>query len=133
MRRYRIAVIAGIISVVLLSAAFILYQGGYGELRQSRARLSAVRGESHQFREYRNKISAIKNQSSQLTFLSRERDINIDYEIELTNSDLGVLLDEISKSYSGMIIFLEQAMIESTVEGLTVRIRGCKRAGAAQP
>ncbi len=133
MRRYRMAVIAGIVGVVLLSASFILFQVSSGELRQNRARLSAVRGESHQFREYRNKISAIKNQSSQLKFLSREADINLDYEIELTNNDLGVLMDEIAKSYSGMIIFLEQAMIESTVEGLTVRIKGFKLGGAAQP
>jgi len=32
-----------------------------------------------------------------------------------------------------MIIFLEQAMIESTGAGLTVRIRGFKLGGAAQP
>jgi len=132
MRRYRIAVATGIIGVVLLSMAFILYQVSAGELQRSRGRLSALRGESAQLREYQSKIGAIKNQSSQLKFLSREKSINLDYEIELTDNDLTVLMNEITKSYSGMIIFLEEAAIESAEDGITVRIKGFKVGGAVQ-
>lgn len=133
MRRYRIAVTAGIISAVLLSLAFILYQASAGELERSRGRLSAIRGESAQLREYHIKIGAIKTQSAQLKFLSRERSINLDYEIELTGNNLAALMDEITKSYSGMIVFLDEAAIESAEGGITVRIKGFKLGGAVQP
>jgi hypothetical protein len=133
MRRYRIAVALGIISVVLLSLAFILFQASAGELERSRGRLSAIRGESAQLREYHIKIGAIKTQSAQLKFLSREKSINLDYEIELGGNDLSVLMDEMTKSYSGMIVFLEEAAIESREGGITVRVKGFKPGGGNQP
>lgn len=132
MRYYRAAIILGIISVFLITSAFLYYRSAVRNVSLQNDRLSSTLSAADQRRDYGRKIEAIKKENAKLIALSRERGTNVDYEITLTDHDLSRLMKEIASTYSGGMFFLEHAALESTSAGITVTMKGFKL-GTSRP
>jgi hypothetical protein len=132
MRYYRLAIIAGIISVALVSSSYTLYHRSAKQAVINRATLTAIQADARQRSTYGAKMDAIRAGSAKLITLSSERHTNVEYEIELVDHDLAQLMSEIASTYAGGMFFLEEAVVESTSGGITVTMKGFKQ-GAPTP
>ncbi len=129
MRYYRLALIMGIISAVLVISGFAYYVHAAREITFNQAKLGAILATSEQRKQYVKKIESIKAYSAKLITLSHERGINVDYEITLTDHDVKKLFSEVASTYAQDMFFLEKAIVTSTSSGITVSMKGFKLGG----
>ena len=124
MRRYRLAVILGIISTICLVGAYGLYAYTRADMLIKSSMLDTIRSTQTQSKDYAQKITVLKAEIPKLMSLARETDAEIEYEVELTDQNVEKLMREVLESYTGQIFFLEQGTVESTADGVTVTLKG---------
>lgn len=129
MRYYRTALTVGIISGIIVISSFIFYVHSTRDVRFNQTKLAAIMSTNDQRRQYVKKIEAIKAYSSKLINLSREKGINVDYEITLTDHDVKRLFSEVASTYEQDMFFLEKATVISTSAGISVSMKGFKLGG----
>lgn len=132
MRRYKIALFIGVMSSVLVISAFSYYRVTAMQAQYNRTKLESILAANRQREDYTRKMEAIKSYSSKLIALSRERNTNVDYEIVLTDHDVGALLSKVKSTYSDGLFFLEKGTIESTPSGITLTMKGFKLGEGAE-
>jgi hypothetical protein len=126
MRYFKIALIIGIMSTLLVTSSFSYYRFTQMEVKNNQTKLQAILAANDQRKDYGYKIKAIKAYSSKLIALSRERKTNVDYEIVLTDHDVKRLLSKVASTYSDGFFFLDKGTIESNQSGITVTMKGFK-------
>jgi hypothetical protein len=126
MRYFKIALIIGIMSTLLVTSSFSYYRFTQMEVKNNQTKLQAILAANDQRKDYGDKIKAIKAYSSKLIALSRERKTNVDYEIVLTDHDVKRLLSKVASTYSDGFFFLDKGTIESNQSGITVTMKGFK-------
>lgn len=129
MRYYRTALTVGIISGIMVISSFIFYVHSTRDVRFNQTKLAAIMSANDQRRQYVKKIESIKAYSSKLITLSREKGINVDYEITLTDHDVKRLFSEVASTYEQDMFFLEKATVISTSAGISVSMKGFKLGG----
>ena len=129
MRYYRTALTVGIISGIMVISSFIFYVHSTRDVRFNQTKLAAIMSANDQRRQYVKKIESIKAYSSKLINLSREKGINVDYEITLTDHDVKRLFSEVASTYEQDMFFLEKATVISTSAGISVSMKGFKLGG----
>lgn len=129
MRYYRTALTVGIISGIMVKSSFIFYVHSTRDVRFNQTKLAAIMSNNDQRRQYVKKIESIKAYSSKLINLSREKGINVDYEITLTDHDVKRLFSEVASTYEQDMFFLEKATVISTSAGISVSMKGFKLGG----
>jgi hypothetical protein len=129
MRYYKIALISGILSALLVVSSFFYYCYSMTEVNNNSTKLETILATNAQRKEYVKKMEAIKAYSQKLITLSREGTAEVNYEIILTDHDVKNLLSKVSSTYSNKLFFLDKGTIESTPSGITVTLKGFKMGG----
>jgi len=129
MKYYRMALILGITSALLVVSSYFYYSYTRKTVESNQAKLQTILTANTQRGGYVRKMESIKSHSQKLIALTREGTMEINYEIVLTDHDVKNLLSKVASTYSDKIFFLDKGSIESSPTGITVNLKGFKMGG----
>jgi hypothetical protein len=132
MKRFRLAVIIGIVATLCFTASFAFYHVSQSRSEYSKKKyltIVRVRAES---RTYKEKIEAFNQHWKNLGELSQEKGANVSYDISLQPTDFNELNDKVVSTYAHGVFFLKSAILEGTPEGVHLAVSGFKRGETQQ-
>lgn len=132
MKRYRLAIIIGILSTLSMIASFYYYESTLAQAQYSEKKYRTIMQARSEKEAYRARLDSVSQRWASLGQLSKEKAANVSYEITLYPTDFDELNDKIVSTYDYGFFFLKSAVLESTPEGIKLAVSGFKRGGEKQ-
>lgn len=129
MRYYKAAIAAGILSIILITSSYCYYRTSQVEAQYYQKKYQAVIKMRSERKMYGDKIEALKKYGRELAAISKDGEIDVDYDITLCNHNIDALYSQIISTYEEGLFFLESATIESVTDGIRLAVKGFKMGG----
>ncbi len=132
MKLYRMAVILGITSTLILVSSFHYYQSTLIRSEHSEKKYHRIMNSRSERQAYKTRLDTFREQWESLGELSREKSADVSYEINLRPKDFNELSGKIVSTYEHGFFFLKSAVLESNSGGISLSVSGFKRGDARQ-
>lgn len=132
MKRFKLAVVIGIIATVCLTASFSFYCVSQATSEYNKKKYFTIVRVRSESRDYKQKLDALNKRWQNMGELAREKEANVSYSISLQPSSFDELNDKVLSTYEHGFFFLKSAVLEGTPEGVRLAVAGFKKGDAAQ-
>jgi hypothetical protein len=132
MKRFRLALIIGIVSTICLISSFSFFltsQSSCDYNKKKYLNIMHVRSDS---RGYKQKLDAFNERWKTLGEFSHENSANVSYDITIEPSNFDELNEKVLSTYEHGFFFLKSAVLEGTPDGVRLAVAGFKK-GDEQP
>ncbi|HHO75288.1 MAG TPA: hypothetical protein ENN05_02530 [Deltaproteobacteria bacterium] len=126
MRYYKIALAAGILSIICFTSSFCFFRISQVEAEYNQNRYQAVIKMRSETKTYEDKIVTLKEYGKEIMAISNEGKTKVDYDITLHYNNIDALYSQIISTYEQGLFFLESAVIESGASGIRLAVKGFK-------
>lgn len=132
MKRFRLAVITGVIATALLISSFCFYQTTQQRSDYSKKKYFAIMRVRTESRGYKQKLASFNERWKTLGELSHETDAHVNYDISIEPSNFDDLNEKVLSTYEHGMFFLKTAVLEGTGDGVRLAVTGFKKGGPPQ-
>ncbi|MBN2298314.1 MAG: hypothetical protein JXM72_06945 [Deltaproteobacteria bacterium] len=126
MRYFKIAIAAGILSIVCITSSYCYYRSSQVQVQHYQKKYQAVVKMRSERKMYGDKIESLKKYGQELVAISKDGKTEVDYDITLCNHNIDALYSQIISTYEEGLFFLESATIESGKSGIRLAVKGFK-------
>jgi hypothetical protein len=127
MKRFRLALIVGIIATICLISSFAFYHVSQTRSEHSKKKYTSIMRVRTESRAYKEKLDAFDERWERLGALSHEGAANVSYDISIEPTDFDELNAKVLSTYEHGFFFLKSAVLEGTPEGVRLAVSGFKR------
>jgi hypothetical protein len=132
MKRFRRAVVIGVMATVFLIASFSFYLVSQSRSEFSKKKYYSIVRVRTESRGYKEKLDEFAKRWNTLGELSQEKGANVSYDIVLHPAGFDELNEKVVSTYAHGFFFLKSAVLEGTPEGVRLAVSGFKRGEAQQ-
>lgn len=132
MKRFRLAVIAGVMATALLVSSFWFFEKTQERSEYSKKKYLTIMRVRSESRGYNQKLESFNERWKTLGELSHEAGANVNYDISIEPSNFDDLNEKVVSTYEHGMFFLKSAVLTGTPDGVRLAVTGFKKGGAKQ-
>lgn len=132
MKLFRMAMILGIMSTLILVSSFYYYQSTLIQADLTEKKYHKIMDSRSERQAYKTRLDTFRQRWENLGELSKEKAADVSYEINLRPKDFNELSGKIVSTYEHGFFFLKNAVLECNSGGVSLTMKGFKRGGTHQ-